>query len=400
MRDNLDATVRRNKINSITASTLKTVTYLFSTGTLVQTLLATLGYGSALIYVSSTVLQAANVLSVILFARWTEGGGIIKRSAYVCLPIGLLFLLMIPFCIAASASIGAYIFLLLIGAMQQVGYGLQSVCEYKLPYYVYRADEYGRVLSISGIISSVISLGASALITSLVAEYSFLTIMAVSFAVSALFMALSCIFTLLEKSLIEESHTAEVQDKKEEKKMALLELFRYPVFTRLLPANFLRGIVCGVTSVLATVALELGYDEGMTTLMVTVQSLASLLACGVFAAISTRIPARLAIAVGSVMVSAVPFMLIDNSAVFIAAYGVVFIGRTLVDYGVPSDLLKKVPLDIAGPYHAWRMVLHNGGALIGTFVATFLSPMALLLAAAVLQLVSGVGFCLYKSKSS
>ena len=96
MRDNLDATVRRNKINSITASTLRTVTYLFSTGTLVQTLLATLGYGSALIYVSSTVLQAANVLSVILFARWTEGGGIIKRSAYVCLPIGLLLLLM-PF---------------------------------------------------------------------------------------------------------------------------------------------------------------------------------------------------------------------------------------------------------------------------------------------------------------
>ena len=63
--------------------------------------------------------------------------------------------------------------------------------------------------------------------------------------------------------------------------------------------------------------------------------------------------------------------------------------RTLVDYGVPILLRKAVPIGIAGPYNAWRMLLHNGGTLLATTVAAFIPVEALLILTVVLQLYAG-----------
>ena len=56
-------------------------------------------------------------------------------------------------------------------------------------------------------------------------------------------------------------------------------------------------------------------------------------------------------------------------------------------------LIKIVPVHISGPYHAWRIVLNNGGMLLATTVAAFIPAVWLLSLAAVFQLVSGV--CYY-----
>ena len=68
------------------------------------------------------------------------------------------------------------------------------------------------------------------------------------------------------------------------------------------------------------------------------------------------------------------------------------IGRTLVDYAVPSMLLQVVPVEIAGPYHAWRMALQNAGMLLATTLATMIPIPYLLAAAAIFQLISGFSF--------
>ena len=68
------------------------------------------------------------------------------------------------------------------------------------------------------------------------------------------------------------------------------------------------------------------------------------------------------------------------------------LGRTFIDYSVPVILRFVVPAQIAGPYNAWRMLLHNGGTLLATTVAAFIPVEALLVLTVVLQLYAGITY--------
>jgi hypothetical protein len=160
----------------------------------------------------------------------------------------------------------------------------------------------------------------------------------------------------------------------------------------LIHANLLRGFATGMIGVLAAVALDLGHTEKLTASMVYAQSLASLAACAFFALISKRVQGRFVVIAGSLLVVLTPLLLIKSSMLFLIIYTVIMAGRTLVDYGVPSMLLHVVPVEIAGPYHAWRMALQNAGMLLATTLATVIPVPYLLAMTAVFQLISGLSF--------
>ena len=199
------------------------------------------------------------------------------------------------------------------------------------------------------------------------------------------FVAIYC-----EKSLRNEDEDKETE--KSPKKRQRVQLLKIPVFNRLIHANLLRGFAAGIIGVLAAVALDLGHTEKLTASMVYAQSLASLGACAVFAMISKKVPGRFVVVTGSLLIVLTPLLLIKNSLLFLIIYTVIMVGRTLVDYGVPSMLLKVVPVEIAGPYHAWRMALQNAGMLLATTLATFIPVPYLLALTAVFQLISGISF--------
>ena len=382
--------VRKNKIKAIIAYTARTVALMCASGTLMQTFLATLGFESELIYLHSTLLQAANVLTILLASNWASNGSPIRRSAFTTIPIGLLFLFYIPIAIANHATPASYILLCSVGVVQQIAYGLFTVCEYKTPYYIYKADEYGMMLSICGIISSVFSLLLGWVISFLTERYPFADIMKFAFLISAIFMVITFFAIYFEKSLRTEDETEKNEQAK--KSRPRVHLLRKPIFTRLIHANLMRGFAAGVISVLAAVALDLGYDETLTASMVYAQSIASLAACAFFAVISKRVPGRFVVVGGSLLIVLTPMLLIKSSTLFLIMYIVIMVGRTLVDYAVPSMLLQVVPVEIAGPYHAWRMALQNAGMLIATSLATITPVPYLLAAAAVFQLISGFSF--------
>ena len=387
--------VTKNKIKAIIAYTARTVALICATGTLMQTFLASLGFESSQIYMHSTLLQAANVLTIILASNWANNGSPIKRSAFTTIPIGLLFLCYIPIAIANQATPTSYALLIVIGVVQQIAYGFFTVCEYKTPYYIYKADEYGMMLSICGIISSVFSLLMGYVIADLTARFPFVEIMKFAFAISAVLMVIAFVAIYFEKNLRIEEKT---EDSSAPKEKIRVNLMKTPVFTGLIHANLLRGFATGVISVLAAVALDLGHNEALTASMVSAQSLASLAACAFFALVSKKISERALVLGGSLLVGLIPLLLIDSSSLFLTVYTVIMVGRTLIDYGVPSMLLKVVPVEIAGPYHAWRMVLQNAGVLIATTLAAITPIPYLLAAAAVFQLISGVSFSLIVKK--
>ena len=73
-------------------------------------------------------------------------------------------------------------------------------------------------------------------------------------------------------------------------------------------------------------------------------------------------------------------------------FSLTFFGRTLVDYATPSLLRLAVPVEIAGPYNAWRMIIHFTGTILATAIAAVIPVWILLLLTMTAQLISGISY--------
>ena len=126
-----------NPLFFIIAMGLRTVALLCVTGPIMQTFLASIGFSSRWIYIHTTIVQIVNVLTISLCSTWADRGSVIRRTAFVELPYALLYLLYIPLCIWKSASLLSFCLLTGICLVQSVCIALWTICEYKLPYYIF-----------------------------------------------------------------------------------------------------------------------------------------------------------------------------------------------------------------------------------------------------------------------
>ena len=381
--------VSKNKYLSIAADGLEFTATLCSTGTLMQALLASLGFSTSMIYIQSTAVQAATVLTILLASRWADGSALLKRHAFVRLLGGLLFLFYLPLCIIRQANAYTYLLLIIVSVLQAVTTGLHTVCLYKLPYYIYEARSYGVITAICGIMSNILSFFVGALMSYLSQIYPYVTLMLFALVLSFAFSAIAGICRLRLKPLT----TNICKDSaKDTPKIPLKIVILNPCFRNLIPANLMRGFANGATTILAVIASNhLGYSESVTAAIVSIQSVAMLAAYGLFAVSTKLISPRVMILCGSICFLCLPLLLIPNQPIlFLLFVGVTLLGRTLVDSAVPTVLLYAVPVDIAGPYHAWRMALHNAGTLSATLLATFLPIESILLIALLCQVYSGI----------
>ena len=383
-------TVRNNMIRAIIAASLRTLANLCFTGTILQTFLASLGFSSTFVYINATLLSAANVTTTFMFSRWADKGSVIKRAAIVEIPHALLYLLYIPICLWKSASLSTFLALTGICLLQTICSALYTVCEYKVPYVIFNAKDYGAYLSISGIVSSVLSLISGALISCLTKYYDYAQLMLVSGGISAALMLTSSLLHRSQKSVVDELPTDPKE--KNQKKLSLIEIFKIPVFLHLIPANFLRGFSGGVVSVFATIALSNGQSDSVVTSMVSYQSAAILIGCFAFGLGIKYLSPRLITLLGSFAFLLCPLILVEDQTVFLAAFTLIIFGRTLIEYAVPALLRFAVPADIAGPYNAWRMILYFSANMLATSIATVVPVKLLLIITAVMQMISGISF--------
>ena len=380
-----------NKPFFIIAMALRTVALLCVTGPIMQTFLASIGFSSQWIYIHTSIVQAVNIFTISLCSTWADRGSVIRRTAFVELPYALLYLLYIPLCIWKSPSLASFCMLTGVCLLQSVCIALWTICEYKLPYYIFTPKEYGTMLSVGGIVGGLISLGAGVVITRLTGLLSYATLMLSACLVSMLLMVFCTIFHLNLKPITDAS-----APELSKKKTGQLEVFRYPPFHRMIPANLMRGFGYGTTTIFAAIALDLGFDTGVSTALVSAQSIASLLGCALFGISIAYLPPRFITLAGSLTFALIPLMLIPNKVVFLTVFTLVYLGRTFVDYSVPSILRAAIPVHLAGPYNAWRMLLHNAGTLIATTIAAFIPAPWLLILTVFFQLISGLHYFLAK----
>ena len=377
-----------NKSFFIIAMGLRTVALLCVTGPIMQTFLASIGFSSQWIYVHTSIVQAVNILTISLCSTWADRGSVIRRTAFVELPYALLYILYIPLCLWKSASLTSFLLLTGICLLQSICIALWTICEYKLPYYIFSPREYGSVLSIGGIVGGLISLGTGVVITRLSNMLSYSMLMLLACAVSLVLM-LAC--TALHLCLKPVSD-APAASGPAGKKIRQLEVFRYPLFRKMIPANLMRGFGYGTTTIFAAIALDLGFDQSVSTALVSAQSIAALAGCSLVGVCLTFLAPRFVTLAGSLTFALIPLMLIPNKFVFLAVFVLVYLGRTLVDYSVPAILRAAIPVQIAGPFNAWRMLLHNAGTLIATTIAAFIPVSWLLVLTVLFQLLSGLHY--------
>lgn len=380
--------IKRNKSLTIIYSTLRTIALLCVTGPIMQTFLASLGFPSEWIYISNALVQAANMLTLSLCSQWTDKGSIIKCSVISQIPHAVLYLLYIPLCIWKSASLSAFAALTLISLLQTVCISLYTVCEYKLPYYLYTSQDYGSLISVIGLISSLISLGTGVLISWLTTSLSYADLMLAACAISAVLILLSIVCHVLCKPILPQV----APERGKQEAMNVFQLFRQPIFYKMIPANILRGFAYGIIAVMATVALDLGYDAAVSTALLSVQSFAMLLSYMVFAFGVTRFTPRFLVAAGCTPFLLIPLLLIKNPILFLAIFAAIMLGRNIVDNAVPSMLRFAVPVEMAGPYNAWRMLLHYAGTLSASLVAAIVTPQTLLILAMAAQIFTGLSY--------
>lgn len=386
----------KNKILYIISYALRSAALLTATGTLMQTFLTVIGMSSERIYIHTSAVGAVNVIIILLFARFSDTDKVIKRSALVQFSGAVLFLFYLPLCIREQASTGEFFLLIAAGCLQSVTTALHTVCDYKLPYFIFRKDEYGAVMAFCGIMYSGISFGVGAVMTALSVNTDYSTLMFFAFILAFIFSGIASFLTIKLKNISDSEVTVKTIGQPVKHKNTVLSVIKTPVFYKLIPANFIRGFSSGMTLVFAVIAAEeLNYNEQITTACVSVQSAASLIGCALFGVLSKRISPRISIFAGSLTFLFFPLILIPNSPyLFLILTGIIIFGRTLIDYAVPSLLLYAVPVDIAGPYNAYRMILHNGGSLLATSLAAVIPSQLLIIIAAISQIISGLIFLL------
>lgn len=383
-----EAVVLRNKAVTLTATVLTSVATMTATGTLMQTFLATLGLDPKLIYIHATLIQAANVSTLVLGAKWVNNRNVIRRYALITLPFALLFLCYLPICLRQDSSLRTFTVLVLIGLLQAVATALRTVCSYTTPYLLYPAEDYGPFLAVTGVVSGVFSLLSGAAVSFLSAKIGFGTLMTGAFVLSAVLELIEAFLLSRQRSILP-TEPEPKQTVLPKKSVPLRDVLRHPVFYTLIVPALLRGFASGTVGILAAVAFELGFDESVTTQMVYLQSAASLGSCLLIGWLSKRVSSRYPVLFGSLTFLLLPLLFSGNKVIFLAAYTAVFFGRNLVDYGVPILMRHAVPMEIAGPYNAWRMILHNGGMLLATSAAAVIPVTWLTAATLATSVLSG-----------
>ena len=387
--------VKRNIWLKVLTTLIESVAYAMATGTLMQVFLNSIGFSASQIYLHTTINQAAQVIIHFTCSRVGDRGNIFKRFSLLIMAQGASFLFYIPLCIRMQADLGAYLLLLATGVLNTVAGGLGGLLSYKIPYLIYRVEDYGTVTAACGVLSSLVSIGVGVGMAALAERYTYKVIMPWAFPIAAVLIIASGLMQLYYRPLIDPATIQEERSAKKADWASIWQVISQPMFYQLAIPGMLRGFSGGMVGVIAVVAAaDLGYSEQVTTTLVSVRAAANMIGCLAFGFLSRKANPRHTIFISSLSFVCLPLLLIPNSPIFfLIMSAVVFFGYQVELSAVPNLLLRIIPGKNAGPYNAYRLLLNHVGALLATGLAAVLPSSVMLLMAMVFQIVSGACYC-------
>jgi hypothetical protein len=279
---------------------------------------------------------------------------------------------------------------ILLGTVQSFFIAFRTAFEYKLPYQIIDIDHYGTLISADGIITGIFGIISSAVLSFMFGAFPYYSVMLAGFITAAVFTLVSAYINHTLKAV----PAANTPVLRKPQVGYLKDLLKMPVFTHFIPSNFLRGIAAGVFSMAAVIALKSNkISVTGTTYLVIALSVAGVAGSIFFTLISRKINCGVLCLSGSIVMAALSFMTAGSGPLIIIIYFIISIGKVFVDLSVPTLLYKVIPYDIAGSYHAWRLILTTAGvALAATatgYLIIYIPAAYLLVFASLCQLYSG-----------
>jgi predicted MFS family arabinose efflux permease len=145
-----------------------------------------------------------------------------------------------------------------------------------------------------------------------------------------------------------------------------------PSFYIFIIPNFLRGISMGLISVLAMIALDLGYGSSTVSSIVTITYLANFAGSFLYLVLSKHLNEQILCMLGALCIGAVVFAPNRSDFAFLVVCFITLSGKIIVDYAVPSRIYKLTSIETAGMYHAWRQLITNAGTALSAAGSGFI----------------------------
>lgn len=346
---------------------------LLFTGAVAQNFLLYIGLSVGQVSVYTSVLQVAQVLAMLplcVFGDKMKRVRAVNAIILYFMPIIFLSFLFIGSPILKTAQ-AKYAIALIVGTVVYLAYGVYNVFCYKLPYYLFDMQKYGKISSIGGMLSGSIGIFITFLMSTLVKRFDYLAVTSCFFILGILFYigaaTLCCLFKLHKPHFEHETkQTASFKG-----------LFKLPVFYKLIPAHVLRGIGNGIV----LLAVIIGSDTGIlnTETAVTASflySVATVVGYFIYTLSEKKLGSNgLLFYSGALTAVTAPLCVcFGNLETFFIFYSLNNIFNVIYSMAVPVTITKIVPFEMMGKYTSARMLLFTfGSALPGFFMESLLS---------------------------
>lgn len=374
-----------------TASILRNLFLMMTTGSVLQTFLLEKDFSEHSIGIYFSVINILQIITILVFSLFADK---LKQLVKATVRFHLLempfAIFLIVICFLGKLSVVSLILFLLFTFLFNIGIGIYNVLSYKLPYKILDLKNYGSILSVSGILSGVLTFVLSTLLSFFQSRNNYITVMKISFTFT-LIVYICYLIAVASYKETEIDLSAKVLPEKN------FRLLKYKPFTILIPANLLRGFCAGAIGM----AITIGYyndclDSGSASVLVVITNITTFLGCTVYSKISSKLHDRLTILISSfAIVLFLPAMLIFKStAAFLIFYGITYFFVVHINYAVPVAVTRLVPYEIAGKYNAGRMLLNTLGTSLASSLCIpmfdIIGAVPTLIICAVMQLASGI----------
>jgi len=178
---------------------------------------------------------------------------------------------------------------------------------------------------------------------------------------------------------------------------------KYKPFTVMVIPNLLRGFNSGIVSMAVIIGYFVGLlDSFSASVLLIVTQVASVLGYVVYTWFAGREKTMLLVC-SIVMLLSLPGMIMKDTTVFLAVYGIAQMMITIIGVAVPTAVVRLIDYEVAGQYNGGRMLLHTAGTFFASLLCSTMlktiGPPATLIVAGFAQLVSGVWYFWYLKRN-
>ena len=390
---------KKNHIIYYIQQLLANTASILITGSVIQSFLLECGCSENSVSIYMSVMQAIQVMAILLLARKVENiKNIFRTYAGTYFVQVALFVVMFYLSICHTEPVGRkYLYLFSAGLVVSLFQGINAVLGYKLPYYIIDMKHFGIISGITGVLIGIGGILFSGALSYFLNQYPY-------FSVTAVFSGIGLIFTIVTGMLIKNYENK--SDGKIDETKDSVSMFRYKPFYQLLIPNICRGISNGIFLMIATI----GYKEAVLNSsdignMVILSQVATIAGCFLFSVLEGKLrEGKIILGSGLLFAFVVPFsFIIKIQNVFLVIYFIAYVLYVIVNYAIPVLIARRINYHCIGQYSAWRMVIHMCGTAVGNGLVPILlagiGSNGILIVCGFLLVASSVGYYKFEKNS-